>query len=468
MQRDRVLLLKGVAKGTYRTKHADAAGHYYTTTYIDTTFFTGTPNFQAAEVEVYQVVLQSVKSDRPDCISVRVPLESFGRVFKCVPDVRAPLLRALNVDQNFFDAQIEVLRGLFAGDKQETPQWPSAKANKMLENPPLLLAERFPAVIDGIMDAIKRDLKPKADAKIREAVKDSVQRFSDEVVRADGWRKRLVAHGVCMEVVTSERLSELCEELVLIFLRYHADMLEEVRACVRQVVERVSLIESCAEQRREIVSRQRALEQAEDGVFELIGVRTPEEKEEWMLSAAAQTIDSKILSPQQHDQVRLWLQDTRGPGQVKLELLYRASRDGFRARDFHSRCDDKGATITVIKCSGGFVFGGYADVPWHSQNNYTRSSQAFLFSLHSPSGVGPVKLPLFQNHQNAMYCVASYGPTFGGGHDIHVADGANGNTNSYTNLHAYQLPAGQSAQTFFTGAHNFQAAEVEVYQVQLQ
>ena len=154
---------------------------------------------------------------------------------------------------------------------------------------------------------------------------------------------------------------------------------------------------------------------------------------------------------------------------MKLELLYRASRDGWRAQDFHSRCDGKGATVTVIKCSGGFVFGGYADVPWQSNNSWAHSSQAFLFSLHSPSGVGPVKLPLVQNHQHAMYCGASHGPTFGSGHDIYVADGANGNTNSHTNLgHTYQLPAGQSAQTFFTGAHNFQAAEVEVYQVQLQ
>ena len=117
----------------------------------------------------------------------------------------------------------------------------------MLKNPPLLLAELFPSVIDGIMDEIKRHLKPQTDANIREAVNDCVQRFSDEVVRVDGWRKRLVAHGVCLKVVTIERLSELCEELVLIFLRYHADMLWEVRACVRQVVERVSLIESCAD-----------------------------------------------------------------------------------------------------------------------------------------------------------------------------------------------------------------------------
>jgi hypothetical protein len=65
-----------------------------------------------------------------------VPLD---QVFECVPDVRAPLLRALNSVKNYFDTQVEVLRGLFSGDKEEPPQWPSAEADIMLNNPPLLL-----------------------------------------------------------------------------------------------------------------------------------------------------------------------------------------------------------------------------------------------------------------------------------------------------------------------------------------
>jgi hypothetical protein len=180
---------------------------------------------------VYQVIL----SDIQDCLSVQVPLESFDQVFECVLDVRTPLLRALNGDQNYFDAQVEVLRGLFSEDKQEPPEWPSAKAHKMLKNPPLLLAERFPSVIDIIIDEFRGDLKPKADALIREAVSGIVQRFSDEVARVEGWRKTLVADSVVLEVVTAERMSSVCEELVLSFLRFSTAMLREVRARVRQM-----------------------------------------------------------------------------------------------------------------------------------------------------------------------------------------------------------------------------------------
>ena len=123
--------------------------------------------------------------------------------------------------------------------------------------------------------------------------------------------------------------------------------------------------------------------------------------------------------------------------------------------------------MTVIKSTGGYVFGGYADLPWASSGGYRPSSNAFLFALQYPSGVAPVKMPLTQApHPNAMYDVSSHGPSFGGSHDIYVADNANSNSTSSINVgHSYQLPAGQNAQTFLTGAHNFQAAEIEVFRV---
>jgi hypothetical protein len=33
------------------------------------------------------------------------------------------------------------------------------------------------------------------------------------------------------------------------------------------------------------------------------------------------------------------------------KLLFKASRDGFRSKDFTDRCSEKGATLTLIKVS---------------------------------------------------------------------------------------------------------------------
>ena len=44
-------------------------------------------------------------------------------------------------------------------------------------------------------------------------------------------------------------------------------------------------------------------------------------------------------------------------------LLFRASRDGFTASAFHSRCDNKRPTITVVE-SDANIFGGFTENAW--------------------------------------------------------------------------------------------------------
>ena len=77
---------------------------------------------------------------------------------------------------------------------------------------------------------------------------------------------------------------------------------------------------------------------------------------------------SGILTNEEHISVLLsWLpvHDT-GMRQRQLRLLYRASRDGFAAECFHSRCDNNGPTVTIVK-SGEYIFGGFTEKSWTSK-----------------------------------------------------------------------------------------------------
>jgi hypothetical protein len=147
-------------------------------------------------------------------------------------------------------------------------------------DPPLRLVERFPNAINEIIDEITRDLKPEADALILDAVTGCVHRFSNEVADVENWSTTIdrLGDGIKVTVVTNERLSKLQEDLSRILLRYNAAMLRKLRARVRQMVERADLIEICAEKRCDVIDRQQVVERATEGVFELIGVRTPEAK----------------------------------------------------------------------------------------------------------------------------------------------------------------------------------------------
>ena len=48
----------------------------------------------------------------------------------------------------------------------------------------------------------------------------------------------------------------------------------------------------------------------------------------------------------------------------RLQVVYRATRDGFDVGKFHSLVDNQGPTLTVILSKDGFLFGGYTSKSW--------------------------------------------------------------------------------------------------------
>ena len=148
----------------------------------------------------------------------------------------------------------------------------------------------------------------------------------------------------------------------------------------------------------------------------------------------------------------------------KWKLLYKGTRDGFGAANFHSKCDGHSNTLTIIKAhSTSFIFGGFTSINWDSSGQYKTDPNAFLFSLtnknNQPSKMRQIKTTY------SIYCNSGYGPTFGGGHDFHICDSANTAAGSYSNLgHSYQQPQPSQGQSYLAGSYKFQLSEIEVYQ----
>ncbi|EFC47537.1 predicted protein [Naegleria gruberi] len=161
------------------------------------------------------------------------------------------------------------------------------------------------------------------------------------------------------------------------------------------------------------------------------------------------------------------------------KLLFKASRDGFAGDKFHSKCDNKGATVVIVKAQSGAIFGGYTSVSWNVQNSgYVSDKSAFLFSLVSSTGVERfAKLPQQYsdfyksgktNGEYATYQVSGLGPTFGGGHDLFISNNCNSNSLSTSNLCASYCDATMSvssttANAYLAGTKNFQVEDYEVY-----
>ena len=155
----------------------------------------------------------------------------------------------------------------------------------------------------------------------------------------------------------------------------------------------------------------------------------------------------------------------------KVNLLYRATRDGFTAQGFHSRCDGKGNTITIIKNNLNYVFGGYASSSWHSSSNYINDPNAFLFSLRRAGFSFKDKFTV-KSATNALAGFSTFGPTFGA-NDIYICNQSNTTVGSCSNFgHSYNLPYGYTyegnAQSFLAGNYDkWKTTEIEVYQTQI-
>jgi hypothetical protein len=143
-------------------------------------------------------------------------------------------------------------------------------------------------------------------------------------------------------------------------------------------------------------------------------------------------------------------------------LLYRGTRDGFASSAFHSRCDGKGNTITIIKNDINHVFGGYISIAWHSSGSFRTDSSAYLFSLRREKSTNSEKY-LINYSQNAIGGDSSYGPTFGRGHDIYICFNANTNKCSQNNKGSYN-----PGSNYLAGKSNsdWLVTEIEVYQLE--
>jgi len=149
-------------------------------------------------------------------------------------------------------------------------------------------------------------------------------------------------------------------------------------------------------------------------------------------------------------------------GYNNMKLLYRGTRDGMEGNYFHNKCNNQGPTISLFKNDKGYIFGGYASIDWTSSNSYKSAPDSFIFTLTNIHGTEPTKFP--NSNTNCSICDNyTYGPTFGGGYDIHT-----NKEGSYANFPSSYKDILGKGKSIFTGDNNnqyFNLKEIEVFKI---
>ena len=156
-------------------------------------------------------------------------------------------------------------------------------------------------------------------------------------------------------------------------------------------------------------------------------------------------------------------------GYSNLELIYRGTRDGSSSNIFHNKCNYQGPTIILYKNEKGNIFGGFASMPWTSNNSYYSAPDCFLFTLTNIHNTEPTKFPN-EDSSRSVYHNSDRGPCFGD-HDSDICIYDNFlNKNSLTAFPERYKDVLGKGKSIFTGDSNndnknFKVQEIEVFRV---
>jgi len=180
-----------------------------------------------------------------------------------------------------------------------------------------------------------------------------------------------------------------------------------------------------------------------------------------MISDKPKTLfDTTIIKEKEQQQMLIdWVKEAypKDGAKLELKLLYRGTRDGINPTIFHSKCNNKGATLTVISNTAGYVLGGFIKISWRSKEGYSYDSDAFIFSINHKTKHAKQK-----NAAYSIYDSQSYLPIFGDGHDIYTGTPTTLTSNGN---HTYELPPETNGNTYLAGSENSTLADIEVFSV---
>jgi hypothetical protein len=92
----------------------------------------------------------------------------------------------------------------------------------------------------------------------------------------------------------------------------------------------------------------------------------------------------------------------------ETEQIFKTSRDGQLADDFHRLVDGKGATVTFCKLTNNITVAGYTSIPWKSRGDFLKDNTAMILNL-----TNKYTLNARDNYKGGIFCSKLFGPCFG-------------------------------------------------------
>ena len=154
---------------------------------------------------------------------------------------------------------------------------------------------------------------------------------------------------------------------------------------------------------------------------------------------------------------------------IRLILVYRGSKNGDRAKNFHTKCDLIGPNITLIRTKKGFIFGGFTIKSWkHLYKDVKKDNDEYGTEYNDKEcfcfSVDLQKIYLNEKpNENVIFCNNKYGAIFCGFFKVFDEYSKNGGICGKIKDNCFE---GQEKDYEFNGGEEiFDIDEIEVFQI---
>ncbi|KAH3760738.1 hypothetical protein Pelo_7483 [Pelomyxa schiedti] len=148
-------------------------------------------------------------------------------------------------------------------------------------------------------------------------------------------------------------------------------------------------------------------------------------------------------------------------------LLWRGSDHGFGGVKFHELCNNITPTLSIVRTTTNYICGGYTNIQFDGRSGYSGGCEGhtFVYSLVR-AGTTTGTILRCRDHNYCICCNCDYGPTYGGGHSLHICNNSNTRIGSYANVnHSYcEQPPHNPPTEYLAGTYNsWVVSDIEVW-----
>ena len=143
------------------------------------------------------------------------------------------------------------------------------------------------------------------------------------------------------------------------------------------------------------------------------------------------------------------------------DKIFHAKIDGFKARNFHEKCDKKSFTFFLFKTRfSSRIFGAFIAIPWESPL-IPKYRKAFLFSFSKKT-----QHKVFRNENYSVLMDKNMGPCLGGGCDLRINDENKGNCSNLGFTFEFEEFDTNEAKTHLARDLFFELEDYEVFSLE--